>query len=97
MTEQEQIYFDLEIVGKSADSEIWLICDRGHLVQHEVGVLRTSVLTGNYFVQFNIRGSFYPIHLGADAHYTQQQIESGPSCPPPPIILSDPEEIIERR
>jgi hypothetical protein len=91
---EDAIYYDLEIHCDSAVTEIWLICDRGHLVQHEYGVMRTCVLSGDYIVCFQLGSTYYPIHLNANSRYTQQEIESGPSCPRPKIRLTNPDEII---
>jgi len=86
----ESCYCELVIVGSSPLSEIWLADDGGHLVQMETGELRTSVLRGNYVVTFGLKASAYPIALQEPRHFTQGQLESGPTCPVPiPRLLDE--------
>jgi hypothetical protein len=50
-----RIYHDLEIKARSPLQEIWLGDDCGHLVQMEVGEMRTSLLPGFYVVAFGLK------------------------------------------
>jgi hypothetical protein len=79
----EPTYYDLVIVTTSPSTEIWLGDDRGSLVQHEVGTLETSLLPGDYVVEFCLGTTTYPIHLASSSRYTQEEIEAGPTCPRP--------------
>lgn len=81
------IYFDLVIVATSPATSIWLGDDAGHLVQKEVGELRTSLLPGDYVVEFELGTPTYPIHLGKASQYTQAELEAGPTCPRPSLKL----------
>ena len=49
------VYHDLIIVAASPATEIWLGDDRGHLVQKEIGTLETSLLPGDYTVEFGLQ------------------------------------------
>ena len=53
-------YFEIEITANSSGTEIWLGDDEGHLVQKEVGVLRSSLLPGDYVVEFGLGTGCYP-------------------------------------
>ena len=77
------VYYKLVIVAASPAMEIWLGDDAGHLVQREVGELRTSLLPGHYVVEFGLGTPTYPIHLAKASRYTQSQLEAGPSCSRP--------------
>ena len=81
-------YFGLEIEGSSSDIDIWLADDVGHLVQKEIGVLRTSLIPGNYVVEFGLGTTCYPIKLGENTRLTQRDVEAGPSCPRPVVRLA---------
>jgi len=48
------VYHDLVIVATSRTTDIWLADDGGHLVQKEIGTLRTSLLPGYYTVEFGL-------------------------------------------
>lgn len=85
-------YCKLEIVGSSLATEIWLGDDAGHLVQKEVGELKTSVLAGSYVVEFGpgVRRC-YPVHLEKACRFTQAELEAGPTCPRPAVrLLAEP-------
>ena len=83
-------YYKLAIVASSPLTEIWLGDDCGHLVQMEVGALRTSLLPGNYVVSFGLKAPTYPINLNKPSRFTQNQLESGPTCPRPvPQLLPE--------
>lgn len=85
------IHFDLVILAESPTTEIWLADDAGHLVQKELGELRTGLLPGDYVVEFGLGTTCYPIRLRANTSYTQQELEAGPSCERPvPQIPADP-------
>ena len=77
------VYDTHVIVGTSPATEIWLGDDAGHLVQKEVGALRTSLLPGDYVVEFGLGSSLYPIHLAQASRYTQTELEAGPTCSRP--------------
>ena len=80
-------YYKLEIVAASPGTEIWLGDDAGHLVQKEVGELKTSLLPGDYVVEFGLGTSLYPIRLDKGCRYTQTEIEAGPICERPALRL----------
>ena len=82
-------YFDLTIETSSPDTDIWLADTDGHLVQKETGVLQTSVLPGNYVVEFQLGGTTYPIKLNQNQRHTEAQLRAGPSCPRPTVKLLD--------
>ena len=77
------VYYKLVIVATSAATGIWLGDDAGHLVQKEVGTLRTSLLPGDYVVEFGLGSSAYLIHLAQARRYTQTELEAGPTCSRP--------------
>jgi hypothetical protein len=78
-----RIYHDLEIKARSPLQEIWLGDDCGHLVQMEVGEMRTSLLPGFYVVAFGLKAPTYPIYLRKARRFTQTQLQRGPACPRP--------------
>ena len=78
-------YFDLTIVAASAATEIWLADTDGHLVQMEVGELRTCLLPGEYVVEFELGATTYPVSLHELTELTEADITSGPSCPRPRV------------
>lgn len=77
------VYYKLTILASSPATEIWLGDDAGHLVQKEIGEMRTSLLPGHYVVEFGLGTSTYPIHLTGAVRYTQAKLEAGPTCPRP--------------
>ena len=83
------IYFDLQITANSPTTEIWLGDDAGHLVQKEVGELRTSLMPGDYVVEFGLGTVCYPIRLREDKRYTQHDLQAGPPCERPVIRIPD--------
>lgn len=83
VTESEPVYFDLMIVAASPSTEIWLGDNDGHFVQKETGTLETSLLPGEYTVEFGLGTSTYPIHLTKSNRYTQQELAAGPTCSRP--------------
>ena len=74
------VYYGLVIVAACPETEIWLGDDGGHFVQKEVGTLRTSLLPGNYTVEFGLGTAPYPICLAGQSHYTQAELAAGPTC-----------------
>ena len=76
-------YCTLVIVAASAATEIGRGDDAGHLVQKEVGALRTSLLPGRYVVECGLGTSPYPLHLTQASRYTQAELEAGPTCARP--------------
>jgi hypothetical protein len=92
-TNVKPVYLDLLILATSPTTAIWLGDDAGHLVQKEVGELRTSLLPGLYVVEFELGTPTYPIHLTKASRYTQAELEAGPTCPRPiPELDDEPEE-----
>ena len=75
------------IIKASPGTDIWLADDGGHLVQKEHGILDTSLLPGDYVVEFGLGTQTYPICLTKDSEYSQAQIEAGPRCPRPQVKL----------
>jgi hypothetical protein len=86
--EGEPVYYNLTIVAASPATEIWLGDDGGHLVQKEIGTLETSLLPGDYTVEFGLGTSPNPIHLAKSSRYTQAELAAGPSCSRPAPKLS---------
>lgn len=81
--EKRSVYHDLTIVAASPTTDIWLGDDEGHLVQKETGTLETSVLAGDYTVEFGLGTTTYPIRLVKSSSYTQQKLAMGPICSRP--------------
>jgi hypothetical protein len=77
------MYFDLVIVATTDTTEIWLGDDHGHLVQMATGTLDTSLLPGNYVVEFGLGTPTYPISLAGHVRYSQAELTTGPSCARP--------------
>ena len=86
--ERERVYYNLIIVAASPATEIWLGDGGGHLVQKEIGTLETSLLPGEYTVEFGLGTSPYPIHLAKSSRYTQAELAAGPTCSCPVPKLS---------
>ncbi len=80
---ESRTYLELEITGNSKSVDIWLGDDGGSLVQKERGVLRTSLLPGDYVVEFGLGTGCYPIRLYQDSRYTQSELQAGPTCERP--------------
>ncbi len=78
--DSKQMYHTLIIKASNENTEIWLGDDEGHFVQKEVGVLNSSLLPGNYIVQFGLDSDAYPITLDNDKNITESQVIIGPSC-----------------
>jgi len=77
-------YKNLIIVGEP-EIDIWLGDEFGYFVQKGIGTLSTSLLPGNYTVEFGLGNTCYPICLTYDVSTTQAEITSGPSCPRPKV------------
>lgn len=73
------IYHGLVIVATRAETEIWLGDDRGHFVQKAAGTLKTSLVPGNYTVEFGLGTVRYPIRLAGKSRYTQAELAAGPA------------------
>jgi len=86
--EVQPVYYDLVIVAASPTTDIWLGDDDGHLVQKETGTLETSLLPGDYTVEFGLGTIPYPIHLATSSRYTQAELAAGPTCSRPIPKLS---------
>ena len=80
----ENLYHRL-IIRASPCTDIWLADDDGHLVQKERGTLDTSLLPGDYIVEFGLGTQTYPIRLVMDSEYSQAEIEAAPPCPRPRV------------
>lgn len=74
------VYHGLVIMATCPETEMWLGDDRGHFVQKGTGTLRTSLLPGNYTVEFGLGTTPYPICLAAESRYTQAELAAGPTC-----------------
>ena len=77
------VYYGLTIVASSQATDIWVGDNDGHLVQKETGTLKTSLLPGNYTVEFGLGTATYPIRLAKSSRYTQQELAAGPTCSRP--------------
>ena len=88
-TGTKPVYYELVIVAASVATEIWLGDDGGHFVQKEIGTLRTSLLAGDYTVEFGLGSPPYPIQLAKASRYTQAELAAGPTCsrPIPKLVL----------
>jgi repressor LexA len=76
------------VIAAIPNMDIWLADDDGHLVQKETGELDTRLLPGHYAVEFGLGTQTYPIHLEKDRHFSQVEIQAGPSCPRPKVELA---------
>lgn len=83
MSHKEPVYYELVITASSPTTAIWLGDDEGHLVQKEIGILETSLLPGDYTVEFELGSPTYPIHLAKASRYTQAELAAGPTCARP--------------
>ena len=81
------MYHQLVILASSPATEIWLGDDAGHLVQKEIGEMRTDFLAGHYVAEFGLGAPTYPIHLTKGSRFTQAELEAGPTCPRPTVQL----------
>jgi len=92
----ESVYHELKIVATSPNTEIWLGDDEGYFVVKEVGTLRERLMPGDYTVEFGLGSTCYPIALQENSELTQDDLESGPSCKRPAVIIPD-EDISDSR
>jgi len=67
-------YHKLKIVANEP-KDIWLSDDEGFLVQKEDGLMDTSLIPGNYFVEFGLGNKQYPIKLDGDLEFKQSDFE----------------------
>lgn len=74
------VYHRLVILAAEADTDIWLGDELGHFVQKEIGTLDTSLLPGEYTVEFGLGTVLYPIRLVDDSRFTQAELATGPTC-----------------
>ena len=81
------VYYELVIVAATPTTDIWLADDGGHLVQKEIGTLRTRILPGFYTVEFGLGNPTYPIHLTKARKYTQAELTALGPCPRPKVRL----------
>ena len=81
----KNVYYKLVIIASSPNTEIWLGDDAGHLVQKETGKLKTSLLPGNYVVEFGLGKPTYPVPLTKASQHTQCELEAGSTCPRPTV------------
>lgn len=81
--EDQRKYHELVIEAISPATEIWLGDSEGHFVQKEVGVLRSSLIPGEYIVEFGLGSTTYRISLRGDVSCTEAELRLGPSCPRP--------------
>ena len=72
---------------RQAVTDIWVGDDIGHFVQKETGERRTRLLPGHYTVEFELGTTTYPLHLTKTSRYTQAELEAGPACPRPKVVL----------
>jgi len=79
----ESVYLDLVIEAASENTDIWLGDDDGHFVQKGVGVLRSSLMPGNYTVEFGLGSTTCPISFTEASHLTEEDLVAGPTCPRP--------------
>jgi hypothetical protein len=84
-------YLALEIVSKTLRGEIWVGDLQGCLVQKATGTLNTSLLRGDYVVEFKLGGTCYPLSLQCSLQTTQAAIEQGPTCVRPAFALGPDE------
>ncbi|ETR70935.1 MAG: hypothetical protein OMM_08449 [Candidatus Magnetoglobus multicellularis str. Araruama] len=91
----KQIYYSIEIETNTPDTEIWLGDDEGYFVQKEVGSFKSSLMAGNYTIEFGLGKTCYPITLQKDTKFTQSEIEAGSSCrrPTPKIEMDEDGDI----
>ena len=58
-SDTESVYLDLVIEAESPLTDIWLGDSDGHFVQKGIGVLRTTLLGGDYTVEFGLGSKTY--------------------------------------
>jgi len=55
------------------------------LYKKEIGKLEVYLLPGHYVVEFGRGAQTYPVHLEKDSHFSQAELQAGPSCPRPHV------------
>lgn len=81
----ERVYHDLRIEASEATTEIWLGDSEGHFVKKAVGALGTSLLPGQYVVEFGLGTTTYPIVLTEAQRWTEAELRAGPCCLRPTV------------
>ena len=79
-SETQTVYHKLVIEANTQTTDIWLGDNVGYLVQKATGMLQTSLLPGDYIVEFGLGTTCYPISLTEPSQYKQLELEVGPSC-----------------
>lgn len=82
MKEHNAEYFEVVIVARLPETDIWLAHD-GHFVQKSDGKLETSILPGHYTVEFGLGTPTYPLHVMQNLLLTEEELTSHPPCPRP--------------
>jgi hypothetical protein len=72
---------ELVIVADSADTQIWLGNDHGHLIQKATGTLKASLVPGDYTVEFGLGAFPYPIRLEQKSRYTESELVANYGSP----------------
>jgi len=67
-------YKKLVILAQHTCTDIWLADDEGFLVQKETGEMKTSLLPGNYFVQFGESSLGFPFELREDLELSEEEL-----------------------
>lgn len=67
-------YHSLKITATNP-KDIWLSDDEGNLVQHEDVLMDTSLIPGDYFVEFGLGNKQYPIKLDKNLEFKQSDFE----------------------
>lgn len=78
---------ELIIEASASTTEIWLGDDDGHFVQRAVGRLQTSLLPGDYVVEFGLGTETFPVRLSRPSRYEENQLRAGPRCIRPSVNL----------
>lgn len=74
MKKKKKKYFRLVIVANDPKTDIWLSDDEGFFVQTEMGVLDTSLLPGDYFVEFGLGTRKWPVVLAGNLKCYESEI-----------------------
>jgi hypothetical protein len=67
-------YHKLKIIANKP-KDIWLSDDKGFLVQKEDGAMDTSLIPGDYFVEFGLGNKKHSIKLDEDLEFKQSDFE----------------------
>ncbi len=87
MMDESKIYFELTIAASSPTTEIWLGCSDGHFVQKATGLLESSLMPGDYVVEFGLGSETFAIPLDRSRDFTEEQLRQGAPCPRPVVQL----------